>query len=128
MPTRTPTRSPRPAVLAWASVLGLLQGFDVGVHAAAGQLEPLRVVANVLIAGWAVVAVVRSDAARGLAVQGALGAYLLLNAVFVALEGPTNPAQGGAVRWLLFALVVATTGAVLGLATARTRAAAPPAA
>ncbi len=111
-----------PAVLAWAAVLGLVQGFDIGVHLAAGQLEPLRVVASVLIAGWAILAVVRSEAARGLAVQAALGAYLFLNAVFVVLEGPTNPANGGAVRWLLFALVVATTVAVLGFATARTRA------
>jgi hypothetical protein len=116
-----PHRSASTAVLAWAGVIGLVQGLDVGVHVAAGQLEPLRVAANVFIAVWAVVAVVRSDAARGRAVQGALGAYLLLNAVFVALEGPTNPAQGGAVRWLLFALVVVTTVAVLGLATVRAR-------
>ncbi len=122
LPSRMPNRPVPSAVLAWAAVLGLLQGFDIGVHVAAGQLEPLRVAANVLIAGWAVVAVVRIDAARGRAVQGALGAYLLLNAVFVALEGPTNPAQGGAVRWMLFALVVATTVAVLGLATVRARA------
>ena len=114
-----------PAVLAWAAVLGLVQGFDVGVHLASGQLEPLRVAASLLIVGWAVVAVVRRDAARGLAVQAALGAYLLLNAVFVALEGPTNPAQDGAVRWMLFVLVVATTVAVLGFATARTRAQVP---
>jgi len=123
----TPIRSLRPAVLAWAAALGLLQGVDVGAHAAAGQIEPLRVAASVLIAGWAVVALVRLDAARGLAVQAALAAYLLLNALFVALEGATNPAQGGAMRWLLFALVVATTVVVLGLATARARAAAPPA-
>ncbi len=121
----TPFRSLRPAVLAWAAVLGLLQGFDVGVHAAAGQIEPLRVAASVLIAGWAVVALVRRDAARGLAVRAALAAYLLLNAMFVALEGPTNPAPGGAVRWMLFALVAATTVVALGLATARARAAAP---
>jgi hypothetical protein len=120
-----PNRPVPIAVLAWAGVIGLVQGLDVGVHVAAGQLEPLRVAANVLIALWAVVAVVRTDAARGLAVRGALGGYLLLNAVFVALDGPTNPAQGGAVRWMLFALVVATTVAVLGLATARARVAAP---
>ena len=112
------------AVRAWAAIPGLLQAFDVAVHVAAGQLEPLRVVANVLIAVWSGAAIVRPGAARGLAVPMALGGYLLLNAVFVALKGPTNPAQGGAVRWMLFALVVATTGGVLGLATARARAAA----
>ena len=117
-----PNRPVPIAVLAWASVLGLLQGFDIGVHVAAGQLEPLRVAANVLIAVWGVIAVVRRGAARGLALRGALAGYLLLNAGFVVLEGPTNPAQGGAVRWMLFALVVATTVAVLGLATARARA------
>jgi len=111
-------------VLAWVVALVLLQGVDVSVHAAAGQIEPLRVVASVLIAGWAIVAVVRRDAARGLVVQAALGAYLLLNAVFVALEGVTNPDQSGAVRWPLFALVAATTVAVLGLAAARARASA----
>jgi hypothetical protein len=107
------------SVLAWAAFVGIVQGFDVGVHLASGQLEPLRLAASVLIAGWAVAAVVRADAARGPALLVAHGAYLLLNAVFVALEGPTNPAQGGAVRWMLFALVLATSVAVVGLATAR---------
>jgi hypothetical protein len=109
------------SVLAWAAFVGIVQGFDVGVHLASGQLEPLRLAASVLIAGWAVAAVVRADAARGPVLVGAHGAYLLLNAVFVALEGPTNPAQGGAVRWMLFALVLATSVAVVGLATARGR-------
>jgi hypothetical protein len=111
-------------VLPWVVVLGLLQVFDVVVHAATDQIEPLRVVANVLIAGWAGVAVVRRAPAGRLAVPAALGAYLLLNAVFVALEGVTNPDQGGAVRWMLFALIAATTVAVLGLSAARTRASA----
>jgi hypothetical protein len=92
--------------------------------AATDQIEPLRVVANVLIAGWAVVAAVRRAPAGRLAVPAALGAYLLLNAVFVALEGVTNPDQGDAVRWMLFALIAATTVAVLGLSAARTRASA----
>ena len=121
LPSPMPSPSVPPLVLTWAVVLGLVQVFDVGVHVAAGQIEPLRVAASVLIAGWAIVAVVRRAATRGLAVQAALGAYLLLNAVFVALEGLTNPAQGGAVRWMLFALVAATTVAVLGLAAARAR-------
>lgn len=119
-----PTPPAPTVVLTGVVALVLLQGFDVSVHAVAGQIEPLRVAASVLIAGWAIVAVVRHDAARGLAVQVALGAYLLLNAVFVALEGATKPDQGGAVRWLLFALVAATTVAVLGLAAARARASA----
>jgi hypothetical protein len=109
-------------VLAWVVIL--LQVFDVVVHAATDQIEPLRVAANFLVAGSAIVALVRSAAARGLAVPTALGAYLLLNAVFVALEGFTNPDQGGAVRWMLFALIAATTVAGLGLAAARTRASA----
>jgi hypothetical protein len=111
-------------VLPWVVVLGLLQVFDVVVHAATDQIEPLRVVANVLIAGWAVVAAVRRGPAGRLAVPAALGAYLLLNAGFVALEGVTNPDQGDAVRWMLFALIAATTVAVLGLSAARTRASA----
>jgi hypothetical protein len=111
-------------VLPWVAVLGLLQVFDVVVHAATDQIEPLRVAANVVIAGWAVVAAVRRARAGRLAVPAALGAYLLLNAVFVALECVANPDQGGAVRWMLFALIAATTGAVLGLSAARTRASA----
>jgi hypothetical protein len=111
-----------PVVLTWVVVL--LQVFDVVVHAATDQIEPLRVAANVLIAGSAVVAVVRSAAAGGLAVPAALGAYLMLNAVFVALAGAANPYQGGAVRWMLFALIATTTVAALGLAVARTRASA----
>jgi hypothetical protein len=110
-----------PVVLTWVVVL--LQVFDVVVHAATDQIEPLRVAANLLIAGSAVVAAVRS-AAGGLAVPAALGAYLMLNAVFVALAGAANPYQGGAVRWMLFALIATTTVAALGLAVARTRASA----
>lgn len=109
-------------VLTWVVVL--LQVFDVVVHAATDQIEPLRVAANVLIAGSAIVAMVSSAAARGRAFPAALGAYLLLNAVFVALAGATNPHQGGAVRWMLFALIATTTVAALGLAAARTRGAA----
>jgi hypothetical protein len=119
-----PTPPAPAAAVPWVVVLGLLQVFDVVVHAATGQIEPLRVAANVLIAGWAIVAVVRRAPLPGLAVPAALGAYLLLNAVFVALEGATNPEQGGAVRWMLFALIAATTVALLGLAAARTRASA----
>jgi hypothetical protein len=109
-------------VLAWVVIL--LQVVDVVVHAATDQIEPLRVAANVLIAGSAIVAVVRSASTRGLVVPAALGAYLLLNAVFVGFEGATNPDQGGAVRWMLFALISTTTVAALGLAAARTRASA----
>jgi hypothetical protein len=114
-----PTPSIPPAALAWAAVLAVMQAFDVGVHAAAGQIEPLRVTASALVVGWALVALQRRAAARSLGVRAALGAYLLLNALFVALEGPTNPAQGGAVRGVLFALVVATTAVALALASAR---------
>jgi hypothetical protein len=114
-----PKPSVPPAALAWIVFLFLLLVMDVAMHAAAGQIEPLRVAASVFIGGWAIVVVVRRAAARGLAVQAALGTYLLLNAVFIALEGVTNADQGGAVRWALFALVAATTVAVLGLAAAR---------
>ncbi|MFN2323853.1 MAG: hypothetical protein ABR510_12950 [Trueperaceae bacterium] len=107
------------SVLVWAAVLGLIQGFDVGVHVASGQLEPLRVAASLLVTVWAIVAVVRRDAARRTVVVAALGAYLALNAVFLALEGVTNPAQDGAVRWMLFALVATTTIAVLSVANRR---------
>ena len=106
------------SVLAWAVAISLIQGFDVAVHVASGQLEPLRVVASLIVTVWAVLAVVRGDVARR-TVVAALGAYLALNAVFVALEGVTNPAQGDAVRWVLFALVAATTITVLGLTNAR---------
>jgi hypothetical protein len=90
-------------------VLVVLQLFDIVIHAATDQLETLRVASNVIILAWLVaVAAGRINARAVQAAAGAIGAYLVLNILFLALEGVTHPNQGGELRVTLFALVFTT--------------------
>lgn len=89
--------------------IALVQLFDIAIHAATDQIELLRVASNVVILLW--LALMAFGKIRGYARQtgfASLGVYLLLNALFLAQAGFTNPAQGGAVRWMLFLLVILT--------------------
>jgi hypothetical protein len=87
----------------------VLQLFDVVIHAATDQLETIRVASNVIILVWLVaVASGRIKARSVQAAAGSIGAYLGLNVVFLALEGVTNPNQGGELRVMLFLLVFLT--------------------
>jgi hypothetical protein len=86
-----------------------LQLFDVVIHAATDQLETLRVASNVIILAWLIVVISGRINARAVqAAAGAIGAYLGLNVLFLALEGVTNPNQGGELRVTLFLLVFLT--------------------
>jgi hypothetical protein len=90
-------------------LLVVLQLFDIVIHAATDQLETIRVASNVIILVWLVaVASGRIHARSVQAAAGAIGAYLGLNILFLALEGVTNPNQDGALRVTLFALVFLT--------------------
>ncbi|QYK50312.1 MAG: hypothetical protein KF701_07910 [Anaerolineales bacterium] len=86
-------------------VLVLVQLADVALHVATGQFEPMRVVASLLLAVWALSAGKASLAAG----WGALAVYLGLNALFLLQNGVTNPEQGGALRITLFVLVLIST-------------------
>jgi hypothetical protein len=89
--------------------LALLQLIDIVLHAATAQLEALRVSANLLILLWlALTASGRLKSRFPQTAAAATGAYLLLNLVFLAGAGLTNPALGGAVRAALLLLVSLT--------------------
>lgn len=100
----------------------LVQLFDVAIHAATDQLEPLRVASNVVILVWAALALSGRFDARFRIAVASIGAYLALNVLFLAREGVTNPAQGGEFRTMLFLLVLLTTAlSVLVIALRRER-------
>lgn len=90
-------------------IIILLQVFDIAIHAATHQLEPLRVVSNLVILAWIALMMTGKlgEILKSVAL-GAMGAYLGLTVIFVALEGVTNP-KTGALRGMLFLLVLLTT-------------------
>ncbi len=87
----------------------LVQLFDAVIHIATDQLEPIRITANVIIIVWIIAALTGwiQDRFRSSSLA-AIGVYLLLNLVFLAQNGLTNPEQGGALRTTLFLLVFLT--------------------
>ena len=89
--------------------VALVQLFDIAIHAATNQLEPLRIASNLIILLWlALVISGRISARFWQLAAGSIGAYLLLNGIFLVLEGVTNPAQDDALRVMLFLLVFLT--------------------
>jgi hypothetical protein len=89
--------------------IALVQLFDIFIHAVTNQLEFLRVMSNLVILVWLVLVFIgKTDTKFFPAAIGSVGLYLVLNMIFLASEGLTNPAQGGAPRTMLFALVVLT--------------------
>lgn len=99
----------RANTISLAVSIALVQLFDIAIHAATDQLEPLRVASNVVVLLWLVLAASGKLSAYARQVGVAcLGVYLLLNALFLAQAGFTNPAQDGAVRWMLILLVALT--------------------
>ena len=89
--------------------IALVQLFDIVIHIATNQVEPIRILSNIIILLW-----VAGGMMGWLKVRfrptavGAVGAYLLLNLIFLALEGVTNEAQGGGLRVMLFVLIALT--------------------
>lgn len=95
----------------WILGLGiaLVQIFDGIIHAAANQLEPIRVAANIIILLWLVAINWGRFKANFLPISfSSIGAYLVLNLIFLAREGLTNPAQGNEPRVMLFLLLILT--------------------
>jgi hypothetical protein len=105
-----PKSLPSPLLLRGLSLaLVLAQIFDVIIHAATNQLEPIRVAANVIILLWLVVINLGRFKANFLPVSfGSIGTYLVLNLIFLAREGLTNPTQGNEPRLMLFLLLALT--------------------
>lgn len=89
--------------------IALLQLFDIAIHAATGQLEFLRVASNGIILLWLAVSASEWRNAKGmLAAISAVGAYFILNLIFLVREGLTNPEQDGELRVMLLLLVLLT--------------------
>ena len=105
-----PKPIPSPLLLRGLSLgLVLVQMFDVVIHAATNQLEPIRAAANIIILFWLVAINWGRFKAKFLPLAfSSIGAYLVLNLIFLAREGLTNPAQGNEPRLMLFLLLALT--------------------
>lgn len=90
--------------------IALLQIFDIIIHAATNQIEILRVTSNVAILLWLVMVGLKKLNTKFLKVSiGSIALYLILNLIFLAQAGLTNPEQNGELRVMLFILVFLTT-------------------
>ncbi len=90
--------------------IALLQLFDILIHAVTDQLEILRVTSNMIILLWLAIAAAGKFNGKFLQIaMRSVGAYLILNITFLALEGVRNMEQGGELRVTLFLLIVLTT-------------------
>jgi hypothetical protein len=89
--------------------IALIQLVDVFIHAATGQFEIIRVVSNLIILLWLVVIMLNWYKTKFLQISiSSIGLYVILNFMFLAKEGLTNPEQGGNLRIMLFLLVFLT--------------------
>jgi hypothetical protein len=99
-----------PMVLKAAGIgIAVTQILDIMIHAATDQLEPLRVSSNLIVLLW--LAFMASGRLKTHSLRTAVVAilmYLILNVVFLALEGVTNANQGGQLRVMLFLLIFIT--------------------
>lgn len=91
-------------------VIAIVQIFDIYVHIASNQVEPIRITSNVIILLWlTMVFIVNNLHVKFLKTAiGSIVTYLVLNVIFLMLEGVTNPEQGGEPRVVLFVLVLLT--------------------
>jgi len=90
--------------------IALLQLFDIFIHAVTDQLEILRVTSNMIILLWLAIAATGKFNGKFLQIaMGSVGAYLILNIIFLAFGGVRNMEQGGELRVTLFLLVFLTT-------------------
>ena len=88
----------------------VVQALDVLIHAASGMLEPLRVSANVMLGVGAWMILGSPAGAKGVGVANGF-AFLVLNGVFVAVHGMTNPVTGN----LRVPMVVLVVGSLMAL-------------
>jgi hypothetical protein len=87
----------------------LIQLFDIIIHVYTDQVEPIRITSNFIIIVWIITALIGllKEWLRTISIA-AIGTYIVLNAIFLAQNGLTNPEQGGALRTTLFLLVLFT--------------------
>lgn len=91
------------------AVITLVQLFDIVIHVANDMIEPIRMAASVIIFVWlSIVLSGRLNHIPWRVASGFVGVYVLLNALFLATEGLTNPDNGDQFRTVLFVLVGVT--------------------
>lgn len=98
------------------AVIALVQVADIVIHVGSDMIEPTRILSNMFIFIW--LGIVVSGRLNHMAWRvhsGFVGVYLLLNAVFLAMEGFVNSANGQ-FRMVLFVLVGVTVALSVWLA------------
>lgn len=88
----------------------VVQTLDVMIHAVSGMFEPLRVSANVMLVLGAWMILGSPAGAKGVGVATGF-AFLVLNGLFVAVHGMTNPVTGN----LRVPMVVLVVGSLVAL-------------
>ena len=87
----------------------LIQLFDIIIHVSTDQAEPIRIASNIVIIVWIIAALAGWLIERSRTISiAAISTYVVLNVMFLAQNGLTNPEQGGALRTTLFLLVFLT--------------------
>lgn len=91
-------------------VIAIIQVFDIFIHVATNQVEPVRITSNIIILLWLTTVFILSTFNVNFlkTAIGSIVAYLVLNIIFLMLEGVTNAEQGGELRVMLFVLVLLT--------------------
>lgn len=87
-------------------IIVLVQVFDILVHVLTNQVEPIRIVSNIIIIAWVlsnIFSVIPLNRAAGF---GVLFLYLVLNTIFLFLEGVLN--AYGDYRILFFIFILTT--------------------
>lgn len=100
-------------------LISLIQVFDIVIHVATNQIEPLRITSNIVIMLWLGTIVLGKlrNWQRQLAVS-AMSVYLLLNLIFLSMEGLVN-SESGEFRTILFILVGLTIVLSIGVTAVR---------
>ena len=89
--------------------IAVIQLTDIIIHAATNQLEIIRVSSNLIILLWLMVFMLNWYKTKFLQISiSSIGLYVILNFIFLAREGLTNPEQGGSLRITLFLLMFLT--------------------
>ena len=89
--------------------IAVIQLTDIIIHAATNLLEIIRVSSNLIILLWLMVFMLNWYKTKFLQISiSSIGLYVILNFIFLAREGLTNPEQGGSLRITLFLLMFLT--------------------
>ncbi len=92
-----------------------IQLFDIAIHVATNQVEPIRISSNIIIMAWLSI-IVSGQFSKWFwqMALSAVGVYCVLNGIFLALEGVVN-SENGQLRIMLFILLTLTIGLSLAM-------------